>query len=126
MTNNAETLALAERFVGAIARGDVETIQACYAPDARIWHNFDEIEQTLEQNLATLGWLSKRLTNRHYEIVARHTYDGGFVQQHILTGTLKNGEKFRMPACIVCRVKDGRIVRLDEYLDLAATAALRA
>jgi ketosteroid isomerase-like protein len=126
MTNHAETLALAERFVAAIARGDIETIKACYAPDARIWHNFDEVEQTLEQNLATLGWLSKRLLDRHYEIIARNTFDGGFVQQHVLTGTLRNGEKFRMPACIICRVKDGRIVRLDEYLDMAAAAALRA
>ena len=50
-------LALAEKFVSAIERADVDVIRQCYASDARIWHNFDNIEQTVEQNLATLAWM---------------------------------------------------------------------
>lgn len=115
---------LLDRVMAAIESGDRAAVAACYAPDARIWHNFDGVAQTLEENLATLAWIEKRLSNRKYEIVARHAFDGGYVQQHVLTGTLASGEPFRMPACLVVQVKDGKISRLDEYLDTAHTKAL--
>jgi len=117
-------LELADRLIAAIEAADVDTIRACYAPDARIWHNFDGIEQTVDENLATLSWLVKRLPQRHYEIQRREALTDGFFQQHVLTGTTHTGEDFALPACIVCRVADGRITRLDEYLDMAGAAAL--
>ena len=117
-------LALAEQFVSAIERADVAVIRECYAPDARIWHNFDNIEQTVDQNLATLGWMVKRMPERKYMVLRREALSDGFMQQHILAGTTRNGEAVSLPACIVCRVAGGRITRLDEYLDPAAAAAL--
>ena len=117
-------LALAEQFVSAIERADVAVIRECYAPDARIWHNFDNIEQTVDQNLATLGWMVKRMPERKYVVLRREALSDGFMQQHILAGTTRNGEAVSLPACIVCRVAGGRITRLDEYLDPAAAAAL--
>ena len=117
-------LALAEQFVSAIERADVAVIRECYAPDARIWHNFDNIEQTVDQNLATLGWMVKRMPERQYMVLRREALSDGFMQQHILAGTTRNGEAVSLPACIICRVAGGRITRLDEYLDPAAAAAL--
>ena len=46
-----ETLAAA--FFSAIERGDVDEVRQMYAPDARVWHNFDQLEQTVEA-IATL------------------------------------------------------------------------
>ena len=117
-------LALAETFVAAIERADIDVIRQCYAPDARIWHNFDNIEQTVDQNLATLGWMVKRMPERRYVVLRREALSDGFMQQHTLTGTTRNGEQVSMPACIICKVAGGRITRLDEYLDPAAAAAL--
>ncbi len=111
--------------MAAIERSDIAGAEACYAPDARIWHNFDGVEQTVGENMRSLGWMDKRLSARKYEIVSRHAFAGGFVQQHVLTGVLNNGEPFRMPACIVVQVTDGMIARLDEYLDTGQTKALR-
>lgn len=116
---------LADRLMRAIEQSDLESARACYAPDARIWHNFDGIAQTVDENLRTLKWMDKRLTSRRYEVVSRHAFDGGYVQQHVLHGTLSNGEAFAMPACLVVTVKDGKIARLDEYLDTAHTLPLR-
>jgi ketosteroid isomerase-like protein len=116
---------LLDRLMAAIARGDIEAATACYAPGAHIWHNFDGLEQSVAENTRTLAWMDKRLSNRKYEIVSRHAFAGGFVQQHVLAGTLNNGQPFRMPACIVVQVRDGLIARLDEYLDTAHTKALR-
>jgi ketosteroid isomerase-like protein len=116
---------LADRLMAAIERSDVAATSACYRPDARIWHNFDGIEQSVDENMRSLAWMDKRLSKRKYEIVARHAFAGGFVQQHVLTGTLNNGAAFRMPACIVVQVRDGLIARLEEYLDTAHSKALR-
>jgi len=115
----AEMFALADRFMGAIERGDVDEIAACYAPDARIWHNHDGEEESREENLKVLRWVVKRLRNRKYHIVSRRAFADGYVQQHRLTGQLANGAAFEMPACVVVTVKDGRIARLEEYLDSA-------
>jgi ketosteroid isomerase-like protein len=124
MSQDQDMKMLAGRVMRAIETGDRDAIAACYAPDARIWHNFDGVAQTVPENLATLDWIEKRLSNRKYEIVARHAFAGGYVQQHVLTGTLNNGEPFRMPACLVVQVADGKITRLDEYLDTGHTKAL--
>jgi uncharacterized protein len=46
------------------------------------------------------------------------------MQQHVLEAETAGGP-FSMPACIVCEVRDGRIARLEEYLDSAQANHLR-
>ena len=118
-----DALELAERFFAAVERGDIDQIRAIYAPDARIWHNHDRKEQTVEENLKVLKWVARNLTNRRYRVQRRVAIPGGFLQQHILEAETANGP-FSMPACIVVEAKDGRITRLEEYLDSAQAAHL--
>ena len=117
-------LALATRFVGAIQSGDVEAVRACYAPDAKIWHNNDGIEQTVDQNLRVLKWMMRVLPERNYRVIRLEALPDGFLQQHVLEATLPDGQKWTLDACVICRVADGVITRLDEYLDSAQTNAL--
>jgi ketosteroid isomerase-like protein len=121
----ADALEIAERFFRAVEKGDVEAIRAIYAPNARIWHNNDGIEQTVDENLRVLAWVAKHLSNRRYNVKRRVAIPGGFMQQHVLEADTAGGP-FTMPACIVCEVQDGRITRLEEYLDSAQAAHLRA
>ncbi|HEY8950872.1 MAG TPA: nuclear transport factor 2 family protein [Rhizomicrobium sp.] len=125
MASANDTNVLADRFMRAIETGDIESVRACYAPDARIWHNNDGVEQTLEENIKVLHWVARHLSGRRYEIKSRHVFDGGYVQQHVLHGTLNNGKPFSMPACLVVTVTNGKIARLSEYLDSAHTLPLR-
>lgn len=120
-----DALAVAEKFFRAVESGDIEAVRAIYAADARIWHNFDRREQTVEENLRVLRWLARVLPGRRYNVRRRVAIPGGFMQQHVVEGETATGP-FSMPACIVCEVKDGRITRLEEYLDSAQAAALRA
>jgi len=120
-----EILELADRFFAAIPKGDLETVRAIYAPDALIWHNNDQTTQNVEQNLAVLGWVTKNISALRYEEIRRHVTPSGFVQQHVLRGTAPNGKPLEVPACILCTVVNGRITRLDEYLDSAQLAGLR-
>lgn len=117
-------LDFAARYMGAIQSGDTDVVRACYAPDAKLWHNTDGIEQTVEENMKLLGWMIRYIPVRNYRIVRREALADGFVQQHVLEATLPGGAPWTMDACAVVRIKDGVIVRLDEYIDSAQFKAL--
>ncbi len=119
-------LELADRFMDALERCDVDATRAIYASDAKLWHNFDQKLQSVEENLKTLEWLHAKLTDVEYHIVRRELIPDGYFQQHVLRGTLKSGESFAMPACAIIKVEDNKIVSLDEYLDSSHTKPLRA
>lgn len=121
-----EYLAFAERFVAAIQAGDTATVRACYAPDAKLWHNNDGVEQTVDQNMKVLDWFIRALPDRNYRVVRREALPDGFMQQHVLEATLPDGKKWAMDACVVVKMDGGVITRLDEYLDSARSAELRA
>ena len=122
----ADVEAVAARFFAAIEAGDTDGIQAIYAPDAVVWHNTDEVEQAVAQNLVVLRWVIDNVKGWHYEDVRRTSFEGGFVQQHVGKGVAPNGAAIAMPACIVGRVEGGRVARIDEYIDSAGVAALTA
>lgn len=116
----------AAHFVDTVQRGDGEAMRACYAPDGVIWHNTDNKEQTIDENIAVLNWFVETLPDRKYTVLRREVIPNGFVQQHILSATLPTGEAWKMDACVVVSMENGKIKRLDEYLDSAAGAKLRA
>ncbi len=126
MSSTRSVLDVAERFMAALERCDVDAVRDIYAPDAKLWHNFDQSFQEVEDNLKTLSWIHKKLSNLRYEIVRRDVISGGYYQQHILRGTLASGDEFAMPACAIVTVQKGKIVALDEYLDSTHTRPLKS
>ena len=115
---------LADRLVAAIEAGDTAAVRECYAPGARIWHNFDQAEQDVDGNVRTLQWMVGRLSDRRYEVVRRVALPDGYLQEHVLRGTTSSGANLEMPACLIVTVDDGRISVLREYLDTAQAAVL--
>lgn len=124
--SDTDMIELARRFVGAIERGDVDAVRDCYHPDAKVWHNNDGLEQTVAENLRVLGWMAKVLPERRYRVTRLEALPDGFLQQHVLEASLPNGGTWSLDACVIVRVQDGLIVRLDEYLDSAQVARLTA
>ena len=120
----AHVLALADRFITAVASGDLRTVRELYAPDAVIWHNNDGAQQTVEENLRVLEWVHRNVEDFRYEDVRRHATDDGFIEQHTVRGRTLSGAELEIPACLVCTVAAGRITRVDEYLDSAHLASL--
>ena len=123
--NESSALEVAERLFSSIMRGDVAGVRACYAPNIEVWHNNDAQVQDAETNLRALTWVTQNIKELRYEEIRRQATPSGFVQQHVLRGIAPNGKALELPACIVCTVADGKITRLDEYLDSAHTAVLR-
>jgi ketosteroid isomerase-like protein len=119
-----DNLDLGERFFAALMAGDTATVGELYAPDATIWHNFDNQDQDREANLVTLGWVIRHVKGLRYEEIRRNALPDGFVQQHVLRGTAPDGSTLEVPAMLRVYCRDGRISRLEEYLDTAQVKAL--
>jgi ketosteroid isomerase-like protein len=113
----------ATRYFDLMQAGDLDEVLRCYAPDARIWHNTDGIEESPEENVARLAASGTRVVDRVYVDRRLEVFPNGFVQQHVLRGTrVVDGAVVELPACLVAEVRDGRITRLDGYFDSAAVA----
>ncbi|MCR5881154.1 nuclear transport factor 2 family protein [Phenylobacterium sp. J367] len=126
MFDEAAMRALAKHFFDCVEKGDVDGLVACYAPDAEIWHNTDGLVQGPEDNRKGLQGMTKRISDRVYDERRVYVYPEGFTHQHVLRGTrTHDGARLALDACIVCRVKDGKITRLDEYFDSAQVAEFR-
>jgi ketosteroid isomerase-like protein len=115
---------VADALFAAIERGDVDAVRELYAPDAVVWHNFDQVEQPVEDNLRTLAYLHRKVAGMRYTEVRRVVIDDGFVQQHVLRGDAPGGP-LEMPAMMRVWVADGRVTRVEEYLDPAQAQVLR-
>jgi ketosteroid isomerase-like protein len=124
MSNN-DAVALANRFIDALHAADIDTIREIYAPDARIWHNFTNDYQTVDDNIASLLAIRKKLSNMRYDITRLEPIKDGYLQQHVMRGTLAGGDEFAMHAMLTVTINDGRIVKAEEYLDFRETLPLR-
>lgn len=120
---DAEKLEFARRFFAAVECFDLDTVRSLYAPHARIWTAQDPADRSPEENLAVLTWVKDNVRNFRYEEVRCQPTPTGFVEQHVTCGTAPGGGEFRFPACLVVRVENGQVTRLDEYFDTAPLMA---
>ena len=119
--------AVAQQFIDAITVGDIDATTACYEPDAEIWHNFDGITQTVDENLALMNAMTKRVVGRRYVIRRLEPIEGGYLQQHTLELDLPDGQTVRTEAVAIVAVSGrGLISRIDEWLDPAPLAPMFA
>ena len=117
---------MATRFFDAIEEGDIAAMKNSFAADAEIWHNTDELVGTPEQTAAVLTGMVARIKDREYAERRLTVFPGGFVQQHVLKGRRTHDDgAVRLPCAIICKVENGKITRLDEYLDSAHVAEFR-
>jgi ketosteroid isomerase-like protein len=124
MTNDQDMLALADRFMQALDQGDPEIVRTFYAPDITFWHNYDDVDQTLDDNMKVLKWMSRKAPQRHYRVIRREAIAGGWFQQHVVEAKLANGREMKMFAACIITVRDGLIARIEEYLDPAQARVL--
>lgn len=116
---SVEHNALIDRFFSSIEAGDLEAVLTCYAPDAQIWHNFDQITMSPNENATQLRTFFNDFPTRRYLQVRRHHVPGPVIlQQHVLRLVRADGRDFDWPGCIIFAIRDGKIGTLEEYVDL--------
>ena len=123
---DGEIRELCNRFLDAHERGDgKELLDRGYAPDAVIWTNVFDAESGPERQVAGFVASLTRDRRRTYDDRQIRTFDGGFVVQYSLNGVQHSGHRGSLSAAIVGLCRDGRITRIDEYMDGSKLGAFR-
>jgi ketosteroid isomerase-like protein len=116
---------VADRLFEAIEASDIAMIEQLWDDDIAVWKTGENGARDKERALRVIGWFINTTTERRYEILDRQLFDGGFVQQHILHATGRNGGSISMRVCLVIKLgANGLISRIDEYFDPAELAPL--
>ncbi|WP_169795115.1 nuclear transport factor 2 family protein [Novosphingobium barchaimii] len=116
MTSDGQVV---DRFFEGLSSGDLDAVLACLTPDARIWHCFDGVAQ--DRSEARQAWQSliDNFPIRIFVDVRRERTSSGFVQQHMMMGTTKDGVNAAWAICAMIRIEGQLISRIDEYIDRA-------
>ncbi len=120
-----ETLKFARHFIDCVEAGDKEAARKCFHEDAGIWHNYDGVTQTLDQNMMVLENIVKKTRSRKYDYKRLEEIEGGYLQQHTLRVVTNDGKELAAEAIAVVFVDNGKIRRIEEYLDPTPLSALR-
>jgi ketosteroid isomerase-like protein len=116
---------VADQLFAAIERSDETTLRQLFDDDIAVWRVGARRDNDKERALKVLRWFIDVSTQRRYEIVDRQLFPDGFVQQHILHATGRNGGSIALRVCIVIKLGiNGLISRIDEYFDPAELAPL--
>jgi uncharacterized protein len=110
------------RATGAADRSELETL---FTEDAVVWHNFDDLDGDRDRLITSVASLHGSVPDLRVEVLAQAGTASGFVQRQVFRGSGPGGE-LALHSCVVATVTDdGRISRLDEYVDTAQTRPLR-
>ncbi|MBK81699.1 MAG: hypothetical protein CMQ43_12400 [Gammaproteobacteria bacterium] len=114
---------LADQLFAAFENADADAVRALCAPDFSGRQNLGpsmNLDNLIRFSLAVSGVVP----DFRYEDRVVTATESGFVEEHMVCGTLPDGSALRLAACVVAEVQDGRIASLREYLDTAAAAGL--
>ena len=123
MMTEYEIRELCERFFDAYENKRADILDELYSDDCIIWHNVFGKDTTREDNIAGMR-VDKGQRRRTYNDRVINVFHDGFVIQYSLNGVMHDGHVG--PAlwiCIVGKVRDGKITRIDEYMDSSKFAA---
>lgn len=126
MSDDRVVKAVAAKVARFVADGDLDGLRALYMPDARIWHNTDDREKTVEESLTFLDGLLSVTSRRWYADVRLTPTPIGYIDQHYMCAVLTTGEEVRVPICMVVTLDGERVKRLEEYIESEASGPVTA
>lgn len=119
-----EVEAVAIKVADAISSRDVAKLDALYHPDVVIWHAATGQVVPRSEALAMSGAVFNATSELGYLHVRRHPIERGFIQQHQLVGRLADGRPIPpVEICMVIKIRDGKLISVEEYFDLAKLSA---
>lgn len=123
--NEAKVLPMTEtniidRFFDTMQSCDIATLRDCLTEDAIVWHSYDRVVMRVEDVVKAWEVMASNFAERGITDVRRQQTPGGYVQQHLFVVSLKDGTRKAWPVCIVVQIRDGKITRIDEYIDVSS------
>jgi uncharacterized protein len=114
----ADLPAISATLHAALVTGDTTALGSLFREDVVVWHNNDRVEidgTTALGRISALSQIAKAVT---LETVRFIETDVGFVEQIVIRGTLNaTGKPLELHNCLLVSVVDGKIERIDEYVD---------
>jgi ketosteroid isomerase-like protein len=120
---HVEIRELCNRFFDAYQDRRVDVLAEIYSDDCVVWHNVFGREMSGKDNLAALPKSYEGQRRRTYDDRQIDTFEGGFVIRYTLHGVQHSGHRGALWICIVGLCRDGKITRIDEYMDSSKFAA---
>lgn len=117
---------LAHGLFNALEAGDFVQFAAFFKANAVIWHNFDNLEQSIAEAAAVLSDLRGRVESSRYAERRYFCAPGGAVAQHVVRVTRLDGRMVEIPAMLRIFIESGRISRIEEYFDIGQSAQIFA
>ncbi|MDT0509793.1 nuclear transport factor 2 family protein [Novosphingobium sp. MMS21-SN21R] len=108
-----------DRFFNSMQGCRTDIVRECLTEDAIVWHSFDRVAMTPDDVVKSWEAIAARYTETSVTDIRRQTTPTGFVQQHLFVVRAGDGPRKAWPVCVVVQIADGRIARLDEYIDLS-------
>lgn len=109
---------LAQFWATVSEEHNVDKFQTALHPDFVMWYNFDPQDRTRAEFVETLKAAHAMFQNQKNENAQITITEDGFVLQATMTGIL-DGKAISSPYCFIAQIKDGLIIRGDEYFDTA-------
>ena len=112
------TASITDALVEAFASGDPPVLGARMAPGALLWHNSDKVEGDAVEGFGGIVGLHQLVDGLHVEVVQHELLTTGELARFVVRGTVRaTGTPLAAHNCVVFTVEDGRVTRLDEYVD---------
>lgn len=117
MSKHTELRDLCNGFLDAIERRDMAQVAEILHPELKFWANFTNQEKSRDEMLEAIskGYAAHR--RRTYDDRQIRTLEHGFLAQYTCQLTRHDGSRLALWAAMVAEVRDGQIVRVEEYLD---------
>ncbi|GAA0408870.1 hypothetical protein GCM10009530_71610 [Microbispora corallina] len=110
----------AEDLVDAIASGDLARLDRLYAEDIRVWHNHDGVARDKAESLDAVRRIAAHYDGFHATDLRVDPLPDGYVQRCVYRGRERaTGAELAVDAMMRVEVRDGRVVRIEEYTDPA-------
>ncbi len=119
-------IALAHRFFDAIEAGKSALVASLASEDCTIWHNYDGREKPFSEMIPKLAAFRLSLATLAYQDRDYAPLPTGVLALHLLRGRRADGPDAAVPVAVRLTIADGRITRIDEYVDPAALTPLVA
>jgi len=116
--NPQESMRLAQFWATVSEEHNVEKFATVLHDDFVMWYNFDPQDRTRQEFIETLKSAHAMFENQKNEDLKITLTEDGFVLQATMTGVL-DGQQISSPYCLIARIKDGKVIRGDEYFDTA-------
>jgi ketosteroid isomerase-like protein len=113
-----ESMRLAQFWATVSEEHNVEKFATVLHDDFVMWYNFDPQDRTRQEFIETLKSAHAMFENQKNEDLKITLTEDGFVLQATMTGVL-DGQQISSPYCLIARIKDGKVIRGDEYFDTA-------